>query len=161
MLFRSQRIERTYFASRESDVMVIKLAAKGEKLNVKIEMSRPKVSGTIQMANVIPDGILELTGILNSGKKDTDGVLYAACVGVKTDGIKSSTDENLYIEHASEIYLIVSAATSYVEGANYKARATELLADAMECNINAMQQKAVIDYKELYDRASVDRKSVV
>ena len=25
----------------------------------------------------------------------------------------------------------------------------------MECNINAMQQKAVIDYKELYDRASV------
>ena len=49
----------------------------------------------------------------------------------------------------------VSATNSNLEVANYKARAKELLADAMECNINAMQQKAVIDYKELYDRASV------
>ena len=154
------RYERRYFASREKDVLVIKLSSnQDESLNLRIQMSRPEESGTDKIATITPQGSLILTGVLDSGKDGVDGIGYSACVDVKAIGkkaVKSQSEHSLSIEKADAVWIFVSAATSFFEKDKYIACAEKLLSAAIQSDKDALESDAIRCYQEYYNRARIE-----
>ncbi len=154
----NEQYERKYFASRNKDVLVICLTAPKGKLDIAIELSRPTATDQVEVAPVDRYGRLTLTGTLNSGKEGVEGVAYAACVEVKAIGknaMRRSKDHRVIIEHADEVWIYISAATSYFEKENYLKHCRKLLDIAIENDAKAMEEEAIEGYKALYDRAKI------
>ena len=154
-----QRYERKYFASRDKDVLVVKLTSNTpNNINIKVDMTRPTFDGSIHQASVAPNGILELTGVLDSGKEGVNGIAYAACADIKVVGKKAlKTIEHNYvtIENAEEVWIVISAATSFFENDNYLQRAHELLAAAVSNDLDVVEKESIKSYQSLYNRAGI------
>ncbi len=154
-----QQYERKYFASRDKDVLVIKLTSNlPHHISLKIGMTRPTENGDIHQATVNQTGILELTGVLDSGKEGIDGIAYAACAEVKALGrkaVRTINNDEIIVENAKEVWIVVSAATSFFEKNNYLQRAHELLAAAINDDLNVTEKESIKSYQALYDRAGI------
>ena len=154
-----QRYERKYFASRDQDVLVIKLWSNTpNQLHLKVNMNRPLEAGGVEYAKATSSGMLELTGVLNSGMEEVDGMAYAACADFKIKGskaTKTNNDKEVTINNADELWIVISAATSFFEQDNYQAKAHELLAAAMKNDLDAVEKESIKSYQSLYERAAI------
>lgn len=104
-------------------------------------------------------GMIMLSGMLESGQPGVDGVKYAAVAGVRALGdnaLSSATDSTLSVTDADEAYIIVGAATSYLNGAMYMTDAINDVSAALRLgDIELLHRLGTERHRALFDRASV------
>lgn len=149
---------RNYYASRESDVLVIEFGAdrKG-KVAFRTMMDR---AGRCTLGNA-GEGLLKMYGSLDSGVEGRQGMRYAAYTTVVTKGRDASvsTDSlSITVEGADKAWIIISAATDWSEGDDYDIKALMTVRKAAE-ETEDLHESATDAHKELYDRATVTLRS--
>ena len=104
-------------------------------------------------------GMIMLSGMLESGQPGIDGVRYAAVAGGRATGENarvSSTDSTITVSNADEAYIIVGAATSYLNGAMYMTDAINDVSAALRLDdIESLHRLGTQRHRELFDRARV------
>lgn len=145
---------REYFVSRDKDVMLIRLKANvSGAIHFNMRLSRPERGNVRTLA----DGKLEITGSLDSGSPQP-GVRYAAIAGIKCKGdkVKQTTGSHFVsIQNADEVWIVISAQTSYLSGEIYHTEAARLLDQALSSNLNKAVPEAIESYRALYGRAGI------
>ncbi len=149
---------RSYYVSRDKDVMVIHLqASQPGSIDLQLSLNR-KECGTVTVENNADGVRLKLYGTLDNGRADHDGMKYAAYVAVKTIGSaarRQAGDRSLIVRQADEAWIVISAATSYFEGNGYEQKAAGLLDKVFASSFPALQAEAVKSHQALYNRASL------
>ena len=153
---------RNYFVSREDDVMVIEIgsSAKGA-VSFDFFLDR---AGRCSLEHT-DDGMLHMFGILDSGVKGVDGMKYSAYAKVITEGkdacLKAVTASDstpvLEVNNADRAWIIISAATDYLAGAEYQAIAHDLVKAVTKTR--NLHKDAVKAHQELYSRAGLSIKT--
>lgn len=150
---------RTYYASRTKDVLIIHLeASKGSSVNFKVGVSRPQDFASESLEN----GSIKFFGELQSGQKNVEGVRYASYVDVVAKGNEAkrvNEDSTIEVSEADEAWIIVSAATSFFEGEEYDKCAQELLTAIQGANFAEVQKESIESYQALYNRAKLSLKN--
>ena len=155
---------RKYYASREDDVLVIEVgSSKKGAINFELMLDR---AGRCSL-ELTEDQLLHMYGSLDSGMEGVEGMRYSSFAKIliegkgaaKICGYNASNDESLkglpYIgaTNADKAWIIISAATSYLEGDNYKDKAlSDLKAIA---KTKTLHKKSIAAHQELYNRASL------
>ena len=155
---------RKYYASREDDVLVIEVgSSKKGAINFELMLDR---AGRCSLG-LTEDQLLHMYGSLDSGMEGVEGMRYSSFANIlvegkgaaKICGYDAGNDESLkglpYIgaNNADKAWIIISAATSYLEGDNYKDKA---LSDLKAINkAKGLQKKAIAAHQELYNRAGL------
>ncbi len=146
---------REAFTSFSDDVGVVYLTADDDKaLNFNIRMDRP------ERYRVYTDGKdLLMRGQLPDGKDtiEAKGVRYEARVRVllPKGGEIVSGDTTLSVRQASEVILLIGAATDYF-GDDPEERILETLANAQKKDINQLKKAHVAAYRSLFGRVELD-----
>ena len=158
------RFEREIYSSFTDHVLVIHLTASQPKaLNFSLALSHPD---NMPVSADAKQGMLSMQGI----SRDHEGIkgrvsLTNLAKIVQSDGHTSVSGNNLNINEASEVVILVSMATNFV---NYQdisgdamARATEYLAKAEAKFNNAQQtqqqlQQHIKAYQHYFNRVSLD-----
>ncbi len=141
---------------RGEDVMIyhIKSSQPGA-VNFTAALHR-KENATVASAGA---GMIMLSGMLESGQPGVDGVRYAAVAATRAKGdnaTTAATDSTISVSNADEAYIIVGAATSYLNGAKYMTDAINDVADVLGGEDPESLHKLGIErHRELFDRASV------
>ena len=142
---------REYFVSRPGDVIVMHFSA-GRPSAVSFDLDIRRNGAE----TVAADGLIELRGSLDSGVKGKEGMKYALFSGVKLKGGRCETvGQTCRVTGADEAWVVVSAATDYLFGEGYAARAEELLRKALASNLDADRKRTEALHRELFDRASI------
>lgn len=148
---------RTYFVSREKDLMLIHLTAdKPGLLNFEAQLTRKE-----QSEISVEDGVLLMQGVLDSGKHGVEGMKYRVAMRLLADegDVELSAEKGWALKGGKEAWLVLSATTSYqaagtdFPGQRYVAVCDSLLnsfADAKE----ALSAHAAL-HRELYERVSL------
>jgi alpha-L-fucosidase 2 len=153
------KFQRELFSSAPDQVLVVRLeASKRGALNFRLALARPEAA---EIAVVGKDELL-MRGQLWDGVTNA-GMKYAARVKVICDGGKvSGADGALRIENATEVLLLLTAATDYRmrlpdwrEGDSEKQTATQLAAMAKK-SFKKLHAAHVSDYERLFNRMSLD-----
>ena len=155
---------RKYYASREDDVLVIEVgSSKKGAINFELMLDR---AGRCSLG-LTEDQLLHMHGSLDSGMEGVEGMRYSSFANILVEGngaakiceYNASDDESLnglpYIgaANADKAWIIISAATSYFEGDNYKNKA---LSDVKAITkTKALHKKAIAAHQELYNRAGL------
>ena len=155
---------RKYYASRVNDVLIIEIgSSKKGAINFELLLDR---AGRCSLG-LTEDQLLHMYGSLDSGMEGVEGMRYSSFANIlvegkgaaKICGYDAGNDESLkglpYIgaNNADKAWIIISAATSYLEGDNYKDKA---LSDLKAINkAKGLQKKAVAAHQELYNRAGL------
>ena len=155
---------RKYYASREDDILVIEVgSSKKGAINFELMLDR---AGRCSLG-LTEDQLLHMHGSLDSGMEEVEGMRYSSFANVlvegkgaaKICGYNACDDESLnglpYIgaANADKAWIIISAATSYFEGDNYKNKA---LSDVKAITkTKALHKKAIAAHQELYNRAGL------
>jgi alpha-L-fucosidase 2 len=142
---------REYFASRKSDVVVIRYASDIKPFDLTISLSRPErgVMG-------IEDDMLTLEGELDSGAEGVDGVKYKTLLAVRCGDAASYVDSlGLHVEKAREVTLVVSSATSYFYKEDYPQIARQKLNMALDKPYSELKREHVKLHSELYNRVDI------
>lgn len=104
-------------------------------------------------------GMIMLSGMLESGQQGIDGVRYAAVAGTRATGENArvaATDTTLSVSNADEAYIIVGAATSYLDGSMYMTDAINDVSKALRLDdIDSLHRLGSQRHRELFDRARV------
>ncbi len=104
-------------------------------------------------------GMIMLSGMLESGQPGVDGVRYAAVAGCRASGDNArvtSTDSTLTVSSADEAYIIVGAATSYLNGAMYMTDAVNDVSNALRLDdMTSLMRLGTERHRALFDRAGV------
>ncbi len=163
---------RTYFVSRDKDVMLIRLqASEPGSINFRLYLNR-KERGTVRSMYgqkpaepcCVPNREevrLKLSGTLDNGRGDNKGMKYTTLVAIKAFGkeaLRGFGIENISVQRADEAWIIVSSATSFFEGDNYEKKATELLDNVLAGSFDGLEDEAVKSYQALYNRVSLNIK---
>lgn len=152
-----KKYERNYFVSRDRDVILIRLrCTQPGSINFRVGIDRKG-----ERSVTLTDGRLKLAGVLDSGKEGTDGVKYAAYVDVQCSGkdaLRGNEGKTIAVQRADEAWIIISAATSYLEGDGYDRKAKELLHQVTNGSFEGLQEEAVRSYQKLYNRANLSIK---
>lgn len=127
------RYERTYFVSRQPDVMFIRLVAdRPGALSFSAALGRQE-----RCSLAVEDDALVMSGQLDSGNPDKAGMKYRVAMRLIARGGKTSASaEGLTLEGGTEACLIVSATTSFAaagtdfSGERYEAECDKLLEQA-------------------------------
>ena len=165
------KYSREYFASYPAKVIAAKFTAEGGKMNFKVGLNAKLKSNSFVEDNiVILDG--ECHGENNidnesckrmySEEPQNRGMRYRAAVKVITDGAKRNFENQLEVKDATYAILFITAETSFngwnkhpfIEGKEYIKPCMDRLA-ALE-DYDAIKAAHIADYKELYDRVSLD-----
>lgn len=151
------RYRRRYYVSRDADVMVIEITA-SEKGRIGFDAGFRRRHAEYQTEG---DKAIKMYGTLRSGT-DAPGVRYAAYASALTTGrnAKVSVDDGdgspvLRVEDADKAWIIISAATSFLEGEAYGEKALERLVKASDMNLDRLFRANVKSHNGLYDRATV------
>lgn len=153
------RFERELFASAVDQVLAIRLrASKPGALNLHVSLARSEAAEVSTVGN---DQLL-LRGQLWNGVTN-GGVKFAARLGVICgDGKVSPDNETIQIENATEVTLLLTAATDYRmqlpdwrAGDPERATAEQLAAAAMK-PFSRLHQVHVADYQKLFQRVTLD-----
>ncbi len=140
---------REYFVSRAADVIVVRLEASQPVLNLSATLSRPERSKA-----VIENGRIRMTGTLATGDSTTSGVSYSAIADISSNGNQQNTESAIQIDNASQVTIILSAATSYNNTAH--AELTENLLDkATKRSYDKLKSKSVAAHNALIERVDL------
>ncbi len=146
---------REYFTSRDRDVMLIHLLADQPKsINTTLVLSRPERGKSYKICN----GMLGISGNLNSGNPEKEGIGYTGIVGVKTKdiGVTIQTDDkSIRIKNASDVWIVISGATSYLEGNLYQTEAQRLVSEALSGDLSSIKEESIRSFQKLFNRAGV------
>ena len=142
---------RKYHVDRNADVMVVEVGADRKGMvGLKASLYRPWNAVT----EILEDGLVKMSGELDSGAEGVRGVRYSAYMSLIADG-KDAVISADSVCRADKAWIIVSAATSFLEGEGYDAKARELLDKAVSCRQEKMYRRSVKEHKELYDRVEL------
>lgn len=149
------KFEREMFASAPDQVIVIRLKAdRKEALNLRASLARPELAE----CSVVGKDELLLRGQLWSGTA-LDGMKYAARLKVLCKGGKVSPDGHaLRIENASEVLLLLTAATDYRmqlpdwRNGDPEQKSAAQLTRAASKSFNQLRAAHVADYQALFNR---------
>ena len=146
---------REYMVPRGEDGMLIKFtASESDAISLKYTISRPERGVTSSPSF----GTLMLAGELNSGQENVRGVNYCAFTGVKIEGSKAKMgmegDSVIIVRNADEVWIGISAATSFLFPGNYMELASVKLQDILKNPEEAMA-KGEKSHGELMGRAEV------
>ncbi len=153
------RFERELFSSFPDQALIVRLkASKPGALNFHVSLSRPEAA----QVSVVGNDQLFLRGQLWNGATNA-GMKFAARLGVICgEGKVSPDNENLKIENATEVTLLLTAATDYRmqlpdwrHGDPDKLSADQLAA-AMMKPYARLRDAHVADYQKLFGRVRFD-----
>ena len=148
---------RTYFVSRDRDVMLVRLTAgRPGALSFSARLSRAA------QAVVSADGdVLLMDGQLSSGNPGKDGMKYRVAMRlVSKDGTVSiSPEKGITLKEGQEAWLVLSAATSFAaEGTTFPgeryAEVCDSLLSAVD-GVSGLEQSHGTAHRDLYDRVSL------
>jgi alpha-L-fucosidase 2 len=152
--------KREMFISAPDQVMVLRLtASQAKQISFQMRLDRPERFQTVADGD---NGLL-MTGQLDNGV-DGKGVSYAARVRVLNHGGEVSVNGNvLTVNQASEVILLISAATDYQ---GFSGRQTTDPLAASRDDLNQAEKKSyksllkahVADYQRYFQRVSLDLK---
>ena len=145
------RYYRKYYTAHEADVMVIEFGT-SEKgaLNFSASLARKERA----VYKTLDNGLLKMSGTLDSGTEQP-GMGYAAYAGLIAEGDGACIEGNK-VRNADKAWIIISAATSYLEGEDYDDEALEMLEDAMDdFDGKELHKEHIEGHRSLYDRATV------
>jgi alpha-L-fucosidase 2 len=152
------KFQRELFSSAPDQVLVMRLeASKRGALNFRLALTRPEAAETAVVGNdeLLMRGQL-WDGVTNAGMKYATRV-KVICTGGKVSG----ADGALQIENATEVLLLLTAATDYRmqlpdwrQGDPEKQTATELAAAAKK-SVKKLHAAHFADYQSLFNRMSL------
>lgn len=169
--------KREIFASHPDHVIVVRLeASQANALNISLRMNSQLSSrATVGDSQIILSGrapshvdpsyleTMELPVIYND-PLDCRGMRFECQVNVhKTDGSVSMKDERLFVNGATEIILLITAATSFngfdkcpsSDGKDEHALASGAFATAHALSFQDLQKRHIDDYQSLFNRVSL------
>ena len=153
------RFERELFSSFPDQALIVRLkTSKPGALNFHVSLSRPEAA----QVSVVGNEQLLLGGQLWNGTTNA-GMKFAARLGVICgEGKVSADNETLKIENATEVTLLLTAATDYRmqlpdwrHGDPDKSSADQL-AVAMMKPYARLRDAHVVDYQKFFKRVSLD-----
>ncbi len=148
---------REYFVSFPDQVMVVRLSAdKPKQLNFEISMETPQKTHSISTEN----GLLKLTGKSGDHENKTGKIKFETLVYPKlTGGELVQNDTSLSIKNADEVLLFVSIGTNFKSYNDLSGSAEKIAQNYLEKSqskpFSELKQAHVSDYKNLYDRVSL------
>lgn len=150
--------QREIFASYPGKVLVIHLSAsKKGSLSVKVSLDRPE-----RFTTVAEQDNLLMSGTLVNGKGG-DGMRYAARLkALATGGEVSYTGNQVVVQHADEVTLLLTASTDYKQdypafkGAEPKATTLDQMKLAAAKSYPALLKSHTDDYTALFSRVSLN-----
>lgn len=148
---------RTYFVSRDRDVMLIRLtASRPGTLSFTARLSRAA------QATVSADGdALWMSGQLSSGNPDKEGMKYCVAMRLvsKSGTVSVSPEKGISLKDGQEAWLLLSAATSFAaEGTAFPGDRYMEVCDSLLIAVDeesAMEQSHIAAHRALYDRVSL------
>lgn len=145
---------REYFVSRPKDVIFVHLKAdRKAKIGFNLSLSRPE-----RARLTLSEGRLKLSGTLDSGQDGANGVAFSAYCDVFTIGNRARKrieDTAIKVENADEVWIMISAATTYLYGFDYDHEARRLLDNLRIEEASSWRGEAVEAYRRLYTRTSL------
>ncbi len=153
------RFEREMFSSFPDQVLVVRLkSSKRGGLNFNVALSRPEAAESV----VVGKDQLLLRGQLWNGVTNA-GIKFAARLGVICGSGKVTADaDNLKIENATEVTLLLTAATDYRmqlpdwRHGDPEKQTAEQLAAAMMKPYARLRAAHVADYEKLFGRVTIE-----
>ncbi|MGL5380469.1 glycoside hydrolase family 95 protein, partial [Clostridium sp.] len=159
---------REHFVSYPDNVLVTRLSKDGEgKLDFDVELKKSSALNSSNATVSVDDknNMINLVGTLNGNKMN-----YSASVKVIIDGKESTIEPNgnsiLKVRNADEVLLIFSTGTDYKNiypgyrtGESNKEvvnRVNNVVNNAAKKGYNKLIENHTSDYKELFDRVSLD-----
>lgn len=152
------RFEREMFASAVDQVVALRLrASQPGALNLRASLTRPEAA---EVASIGADQLL-LRGQLSNGVTNA-GVKFAARLAVICgNGRVTPDNDSIQIEHATEVTLLLTAATDYRmqlpdwrEGDPERETAERLASAAMK-PFSRLHELHVADYQKLFQRVAL------
>jgi len=143
------KYSREYFTSFSDDIGVIRYKTdKKSGLNIKLYFNREENFETSAEGDV-----LSVYGQLKDNIKN-EGMKYLGQVKVlNTGGSLTTGADNITVQNADEVILLVSMATDY-QGNDYEKEVSSLLAKAAN-DYEALKKNHVEKYKALFDRVDL------
>lgn len=169
------RYTRNVFVSHPAQVVVVKLAAEGPaplRFTVRLTSEHPGGVGSFGSAGLmlrgrapvhvepnyrdLPDAVVY---------RDDAGMRFAACLDVRGDGVRVTTEADHLVVHADdEATLILSAATSFAgydrdpagPEVDEVARATATLGQARDRSDDELEVAHVADHAAFFGRVALD-----
>ncbi len=145
---------RTYFCSYPDQVFVGRYTAStAHALNLTIGLTSPHKHCTVQATG----NKLLLTGHISDNHMGFQAVLLVRTHGGKITDVKN----NLHVEAATSVTLILSAATAYLDrfptytGNHYRTFNRHVMADASSKSYDTLLKNHEKDYRSLFDRVSL------
>ena len=151
------RYGRTYFVSRDRDVMLVRLTAgRSGALSFTARLSRAE-NATL----TVEGDVLWMNGQLPSGNPDREGMKYRVGMRLLSKGgdMRISPEGGITLKDGREAWLVLSAATSFAAagtdfpGERYAAVCDSLL-NAMD-DVSGLEQAHIAAHRDLYDRVSL------
>lgn len=141
-------VERSVFVSAPDNVMVVKIAA-DSPASVSIECSIEGRDDNYDDNRPCGENMLLYTG-------GNTGVSFAAVLGAKASGGTVRTvGGKISVKNADEVMLILSVRTSFY-GKHYTESAEVDAEMALQCEWDELYYRHVCDYRELFDRTSLE-----
>lgn len=147
--------QRSYFVSRDYDVVVIHIDHFKRDLSFKAMLNRAERATVRSTAQ----GIV-MEGTLHSGSEKRPGVSFMAEMRIVTNGGSVEiTDEGIEVSNAQDATIYLSAATDY-KNPSYKEQVRSLLDNVEEVPLKKVAIKHIKSYRQLYKRAHLAIKGV-
>ena len=164
---------REYFASYPAKIIAAKFTAEDGKMNFKVGLdAKLRSSSFVEDNYVILDGECHGENNLDneSCKREYSeipemrGMRYRAAVKIITDGTTRKVENQLEVKDATYAVLFLTAETSFngwnkhpfTEGKEYIKPCMDRLDSLCYEDYEAIKSAHIADYKELYDRVSLD-----
>lgn len=148
---------RTYFVSRDRDVMLVRLTAgRPGALSFSARLSRAA------QATVSVDGnFLLMNGQLSSGNPGKEGMKYRVAMRLLSKGgaVSISPERGITLKEGQEAWLVLSATTSFAaEGTDFPGdryvEVCDSLLSAVD-GVSGLEQSHGTAHRDLYDRVSL------
>ena len=143
---------RAYFTSRTDDVGVVRLEAdQGGKVSFVLRLSRPECFSLYADGNT-----LKMGGQLASGTDSLGGMRYCAGVRVLNEGGGVRyTDTAILVDGADAATVLFANMTDYIAD-DYETRLDATLDNAAALGYEALRQRHLESYHELFDRVELE-----
>ncbi len=147
--------KREYFISRNNDVGIVRIAAdKNNVINLTARLNREKDTSVIEF--VTEDAAIVMRGQLNDGLGDGKGVRYFSKLSAKSrDGNVEYVDNQITVKNATEVMLIFSSATNFMND-DYVSFVDERLGNAKSFSFKRLHKEHVKSYQKFYNRAELN-----
>lgn len=148
--------KRECFVSYPDKCAVIRLSREGGKLNFNYRLATEHL------------GSIEYNGntILHKGKLDDNGLQFCLCAKIITDGDSVSVVDVHSIVNATEVLIILSADTDYLDSyptyrtgediQSLENRVVSLVEDASKRTFDELKKTHTDDFRGLFGRVSID-----